>query len=188
MNKEVTWLGKSQRNRIILQCKLSQENPFKAEHLNSLISNFSNSKNSTFIIHSKAPRPVKLSLLFSFWSKLKRKLILMRNHLHNPGTTSQRLSINLDLYSMLSNTLWCVNEELIVAVKRNLCNCVKKPEKNSGLQRGFNPWPHDTSAMLYQLSYEATDVRSRSIVGSYVPVKEMNVNDIWNKSYMNCGN
>ena len=43
--------------------------------------------------------------------------------------------------------------------------------------------------MLYQLSYEATDVGSRSIiVGSYVPVKEMSVNDIWNKSYMNCGN
>ena len=40
--------------------------------------------------------------------------------------------------------------------------------------------------MLYQLSYEATDVGS--IVGSYVPVKEMNVIDIWNKSYMNWGN
>ena len=39
--------------------------------------------------------------------------------------------------------------------ERNLCNCVKKPEKNSGLR--------DTDAMLYQLSYEATDVGSRSI-------------------------
>ena len=57
----------------------------------------------------------------------------------------------------------------------NLCNCVKKPEKNSGLQRGLNPWPRDTGAMLYQLSYEATDVGSRSIVGSYVPMKEMSV-------------
>ena len=48
-------------------------------------------------------------------------------------------------------------------------------------------WTRDlaiTGAMLYQLSYEATDVRNRSIVGSYVPVKEMSVNDIWNKSYM----
>ena len=72
--------------------------------------------------------------------------------------------------------------------ERNLCNCVKKPEKNSGLQRGLNPWPRDTGAMLYQLSYETTNVGSRSIVGSYVPVKEMTVNDIWNKSYMNCGN
>ena len=71
---------------------------------------------------------------------------------------------------------------------RNLCNCVKKPEKNSGLQWGLNPWPHNTTVMLYQLSYEATDVGSRSIVGSYVPVKEMSVNDIWNKSYMNFGN
>ena len=35
-----------------------------------------------------------------------------------------------------------------------------------------------TGAMLYQLSYEATDVGSRSIVGSYVPVKEMTLNDI----------
>ena len=72
--------------------------------------------------------------------------------------------------------------------ERSLCNCVKKPEKNSGLQRGLNPFIAITDAMLYQLSYEATDVGSRSIVGSYVPVKEMSVNDIWNKSYMNCEN
>ena len=42
-------------------------------------------------------------------------------------------------------------------------------------------WTRDlaiTGAMLYQLSYEATDVGSRSIVGSYVPVKEMTLNDI----------
>ena len=64
----------------------------------------------------------------------------------------------------------------------------KKPEKNSGLQRGLNPRPRDTGAKLNQLSYEATDVKRRSIVGSYVPVKKMSVNDIWNKSYMNCGN
>ena len=52
-------------------------------------------------------------------------------------------------------------------------------------------WTRDlaiTGAMLYQLSCESTDVGSRSIVGSYDPVKEMSVNDIWNKSYMNCGN
>ena len=37
-------------------------------------------------------------------------------------------------------------------------------------------WTRDlanTAATLYQLSYEATDVGSRSIVGSYVPVKGM---------------
>ena len=42
-------------------------------------------------------------------------------------------------------------------------------------------WTRDlaiTGAMLYQLSYEATDVGSRSMVGSYVPVKEMTLNDI----------
>ena len=72
--------------------------------------------------------------------------------------------------------------------ERNLRNCVKKHEKNSGLHWRLNPWPRDTGAMLYQLSYEATDIGSRSIVGSYVPVKEMSVNDIWNESYMNCGN
>ena len=55
-----------------------------------------------------------------------------------------------------------------------------RPE-NSGLQWGLNPWPPATVAMLYQLSYEATDVGSRSVVGSYVPVKEMSVNDLWNK-------
>ena len=27
--------------------------------------------------------------------------------------------------------------------ERNLCNCVKKPEKKSGLQRDLNPWPCD---------------------------------------------
>ena len=65
---------------------------------------------------------------------------------------------------------------------------LKKPEKKFRTSIGFklNPWPRDTGVMLYQLSYEATDVGSRSIVGSYVPVKEMSVNDIWNKSYMNC--
>ena len=39
--------------------------------------------------------------------------------------------------------------------EHNLRNCVKKPEKKSRLQRGLNPWPCDTGAMLYQLSYEA---------------------------------
>ena len=62
----------------------------------------------------------------------------------------------------------------------NLCNCVMKPEKKSGLQLGFKPV---TSAIPVrcsnQLSYEATDVGSRSIMGSYVPVKEQSVNDVY---------
>ena len=32
-------------------------------------------------------------------------------------------------------------------------------------------------AMLYQPSYEATDVGSKLILGSYVPVQDMKVND-----------
>ena len=53
---------------------------------------------------------------------------------------------------------------------------------------GFEPvTSRFTGAMLYQLSYEATDVGSRPIVGSYAPVKEMSVNemsvnDIWKHS------
>ena len=65
-----------------------------------------------------------------------------------------------------------------------LCNCVKKPEKK--IQDFNGVWTRDfaiTGVMLYQLSYEATDVGSTLMVGSYVPVKEMIVNDIWNKSY-----
>ena len=65
--------------------------------------------------------------------------------------------------------------------ERNLCNCVKKPDKKK-IQDFNGVWTRDlaiTGAMLYQLSYEATDVGSRSILGSYVPVKEMSVNDIW---------
>ena len=74
------------------------------------------------------------------------------------------------------------NEEMIVTVNQFM-QLRKEAWKNSGLQRGLKPWPRYIGAMLYQLSYEATDIGSRSIVGSYVPVKEMSVNDIWNKSY-----
>ena len=51
----------------------------------------------------------------------------------------------------------------------NLCNCVKKPEKK--IQDFNEVWTRDhtiTGAMLYQLSYEATDVGSRSIVKSWI--------------------
>ena len=58
----------------------------------------------------------------------------------------------------------------------------KEAWKKSRTLTGFKPVTSRYRVMLYQLSYEATDVGSRSIVGSYVPVKEMSVNDIWNKS------
>ena len=58
--------------------------------------------------------------------------------------------------------------------ERNLCNCVNKPEKKVHDLNGIGIRDLAiTGAMLYQLSYEATDVWRRSIVGSYVPVKEM---------------
>ena len=64
----------------------------------------------------------------------------------------------------------------------------KEAWKKSRTSTGFEPvTSRITGAMLYQLSYEATNVGSRSIVGSYVLVKEMSVNDIWNECqwYMN---
>ena len=58
---------------------------------------------------------------------------------------------------------------MIIAVNAIMQLRKEARKKNSGLQRGLNPWPCNTSVMLYQLSYEFTDVGSRSIVGSYVP-------------------
>ena len=70
----------------------------------------------------------------------------------------------------------------------NLWNCVRSPKKIQDFNRVWTRHLAITDATLYQLSYEATDVGSRSIVGSYVPMKEMSVNDISNKSYTNCAN
>ena len=65
--------------------------------------------------------------------------------------------------------------------ERNLCNYVKKPEKKiEDLNGVWTRYLAITGVMLYQLSYEA-----RSIVGSYVSVKEMSVNDIRNNC-INC--
>ena len=55
------------------------------------------------------------------------------------------------------------NEENNRRSERSLCNCVKKPEKKFRTSTGFEPvTSRFTGAMLYQLSYEATDVGSRS--------------------------
>ena len=73
------------------------------------------------------------------------------------------------------------NEEMIVAVNAIYAIPLRSLKK---IQDFNGVWTRDlaiTGAMLYQLNYEATDVGSRSIVGSYVPVKEVSVNDIWNK-------
>ena len=45
---------------------------------------------------------------------------------------------------------------LILAVCYQLKQLKKQPEKNSGLNGIRNPWPCDTGAMLYPLSYQAT--------------------------------
>ena len=45
-------------------------------------------------------------------------------------------------------------------------------------------WTRDLAIPVQCSNNWATDVGSRSIVGSYVPVKEMSFNDIWNKSYI----
>ena len=55
----------------------------------------------------------------------------------------------------------------------------KEAGKKFRTSTGFEPvTSRFTGAMPYQLSYEATDVGSRAIVGSYLPVKEICVNDI----------
>ena len=52
------------------------------------------------------------------------------------------------------------NEEWSSQLWSQFLQLRKEPEKNSGLQRGLNPWPRDTGATLYQLSYEATSLQS----------------------------
>ena len=68
--------------------------------------------------------------------------------------------------------------------ERNLCNCVKKPEKKKEKKiQDFNGvWTRDlaiTDAMLYQLSYEATDVGSRSFVGWIVEWDWVSSEELW---------
>ena len=66
----------------------------------------------------------------------------------------------------------------------NLCNCAKKPEK---IQDFKGVSTHDLEIPVRranQLSYEAADIGSWSIVGSYVSVKEMNVNDVYEVNHI----
>ena len=55
------------------------------------------------------------------------------------------------------------------------CMELRKEAWKKKIQDFNGVWTRDlaiTGAMLYQLSYEANDVGSRSIVGSYVPVNK----------------
>ena len=99
------------------------------------------------------------------WEQVNFGFICSRERYVNEWCIWKKSYVNCEIWNQMKNDPRSYD--------RNLYNCVKKPEKNSGLQRGLNPWPRDTGATLYQLSYEATDVGSRSILGSYVPVKDM---------------
>ena len=77
------------------------------------------------------------------------------------------------------------NEEMIVAVNA-ICAIAWRSLKK--IQDFNGVWTRDlaiTGAMLYQLSFETTDVGSRSIVGAYVPLEEMIVNDVRNPYVQN---
>ena len=59
--------------------------------------------------------------------------------------------------------------------ERNLCNCVKGPVKKKKIQDFNGVWTHDLAIPVRcsnQLSYEATDVWSWSIMCSYVPLEK----------------
>ena len=73
---------------------------------------------------------------------------------------------------------------MIIAVKAIYAIALRSLKK---IQDFNGVWSRDLAIPVRcynQLSYEATDVGSRSIVGSYVPVKEVSVNDIWFTSYI----
>ena len=71
---------------------------------------------------------------------------------------------------------------------RNFYNCVKKPEKNSGLQRGLNPWPRE-----YRCDALPTELwshwRWEQVNFGFICSRERYEGEwcIWNKSYVNCG-
>ena len=70
--------------------------------------------------------------------------------------------------------------------ERNLCNCVKGPVKKKKIQDFNGVWTHDLAIPVRcsnQLSYEATDVGSWSIMCSYVPL-EKKMHSIWVSMYL----
>ena len=62
----------------------------------------------------------------------------------------------------------------------NVRNCVRSLKKKNRTSTGFEPATRRIPARCSnQLSYEATDVGSWSVMCSYVAVKEMNVIDVY---------
>ena len=81
-------------------------------------------------------------------------------------------------YYHYSSKLWSSH------YKRNLCNCVWKPEKFR-ISTGFNVWTRDLATSVQhsnQLGYDATNIGSWSFVGPNEP--EWLWNDTWNISYI----
>ena len=65
---------------------------------------------------------------------------------------------------------------------------MKKPEKNQGFNGIRTRDLRDTSAMLHQLSYEATHWERGQFVEFISSREEWNdMNYIWNNTYVNCG-
>ena len=63
-----------------------------------------------------------------------------------------------------------------------------KPEKNQSFNGIWTRDLHDTGAMLYQLSYEATHWELGQFIEFISPVRSLNdVKYIWITSYLNCG-
>ena len=82
------------------------------------------------------------SWLMDSWLKrysLKVRLFEILGTLRSNDETATRTSLKGDvsngynIVQTLQIVLW--NEEMVGRSERNLCNCVKKPEKNSGLQQ-----------------------------------------------------
>ena len=69
----------------------------------------------------------------------------------------------------------------------NLSNWKEKAWKNQGFSGIRTRDLHDTGAMLYQLSYEATYWRSQFTEFISSVRSEICVKYIWNNSYLNCG-
>ena len=98
----------------------------------------------------------------------------------------KEMSVN-DVYEI--NHMWTAdmksNEVDPRSYERNFMQLRKEAWKK--IQDFNGVWTRDLAIPVRcsnQLSYEATDVGSRSIVGSYVPVKEMSVNDVYEINHM----
>ena len=77
----------------------------------------------------------------------------------------------------------------LLSCERYLCICVRGLKKNSGLNVVSTRDPMIPGRCSSQLSCEAIDVGSWSIMCSYVPVKEMSVTDVYEiNHYKSCRN